>query len=142
MRVPRVRFTVRRMMVAVAGFALASGLLVPAVRILSDPERRRVEHLWQRPDGSLLMTGHEVGFWDQYRRELGLPWACSFEYCQGNSRAYREIAQERIRETMFNRDVELGVPSSPRPQSGPEGIRDAKSERPVDLKAPSSPRPQ
>ena len=49
-------------------------LIVPAVRILNDPGRHRLTHLWQRPDGSHLYSGHEVTFWARYRREfLGLP---------------------------------------------------------------------
>src|SRR4051812_43336953 len=90
MRLPRVRFTVRRMMVAVAVVAFAAWLIVPVVRILNDPGRHWLTHLWQRPDGSHLYSSHEVAFWARYRRELlGLPWDCRFNLCKENSRVCR-----------------------------------------------------
>src|SRR4051812_35102300 len=96
MRVPRVRFTVRRMMGAVAIVASAAWLIVPAVRILNDPGRHWLTLLWQRPDGSRLYSGHEVAFWARYRWEiLGLPRDCPFDMCEENARVCREIDSGR-----------------------------------------------
>jgi hypothetical protein len=90
---PEVRFTVRRAMLAVAVTALITWLGAPAINILTDPGRRSLTHLWQRPDGSYLFSGHPVDFWTRYRRGLlGLPWDCSYEMCEENARSSREVA--------------------------------------------------
>jgi len=111
-----VRFTVRRMMVAVAIVASAAWLIVPAVRILSDPGRGWLTHLGQRPDGSHLYSGHEVAFWARYRQELlGLPLDCPFALCKENARVGREIDSGRSVDAMIrDHPVVLIQSSSPR----------------------------
>lgn len=92
MRLSRVRFTVRRMMVEVAVTALVTWLSAPAIRFLSDPRRRTLTHLWQRHDGSYLFSSHPVGFWARYRRSLlGVPRDCPFQKCEENGRLCREV---------------------------------------------------
>ena len=92
MSLPRVRFMVRRMMLAVAVLASCLWLIVPAIRILSSPGRHRLNHVWQRPDGSYLVSGHAVTFSARYRRELlGLPWDCTHAMCKANANDCREI---------------------------------------------------
>src|SRR4051794_34247333 len=92
MRPPRVRFTVRRMMAAVAVLALCLWLIIPAIRILNSPGRHRLNHVWQRSDRSYLVSGHAVTFSARYRRELlGLPWDCPHAACEANARDCREI---------------------------------------------------
>jgi hypothetical protein len=113
MRFPRVRFTVRRMMDAVAVMAFAAWLIVPAVRILNDPGWHWLTHLWQRPDGSHLYSGHEVAFWGRYRRGLlGLPWDCRFNLCKENARACREIDSGRSVASMTRDHPIVLLPSS------------------------------
>jgi hypothetical protein len=111
-----VRFTVWRMMVAVAVVAFAAWLIVSALRILKDPGRHRLTHLWQRPDGSHLYSGHEVKYWARYRRELlGLPWGCSFDVCEENARVCREIDSGRSVDAMIRDHPIVLMPStSPR----------------------------
>jgi hypothetical protein len=92
MRLPRVRFTVRRMMIAVAVLAICVWLIVPAIRILSFSGRHRLNHVWRRPDGSFLVSGHPVTFSARYRHELlGLPWDCPHAMCKPDARDLREI---------------------------------------------------
>ena len=104
------------MMVAVAIVACAAWLIVPAVRILNDPGRHWLTHLWQRPDGSHLYSGHEVAFWARYRRELlGLPWDCPFDVCKENARVCREIDSGRSIGAMIRDHPVVLMPStSPR----------------------------
>ena len=112
MRLPRVRFTVRRMMVAVAVLALCLWLIVPAIRILHDPGRHWLTHLWQRPDGSYLVSGHAVTFWARYRRELlGLPWGCPHAMCKANARDCREVDSGRTPGEMFLDNPVVLIPS-------------------------------
>ena len=116
MRLPRVRFTVRRMMVAVEIEAFAAWLIVPAIWILNDPGRHWLIHLWLRSDGSHLYSGQEVAFWARYRRELlGLPWGCSFDVCEENARVCREIDSGRSVDAMIRDHPVVLMPStSPR----------------------------
>ena len=92
MKLPRVRFTVRRLMLLIAGLAFISWLAAPAILILNDPGHKALTHLWQRPDGSYLVSTHEVSFWARYRHGLlGLPWSCSIEMCKEDKKHYREV---------------------------------------------------
>ena len=92
MRVPRVKFTVWRMMVAVAVLAICLWLILPAIRILSYPGRHWLNHVWQRSDGSYLVSGHPITFSARYRHELlGLPWDCPHAMCKPNATDFREI---------------------------------------------------
>jgi hypothetical protein len=115
-RVPRVRFTVRRAMLVVAGLALALWVLAPAIKIMNDPGRGRLIHLWQRPDGVYLFSSHEVGFWARYRRGLlGLPWDCPFAMCKENEAVCREIDSGGSVDVMIrDHPVVLMSPSSPK----------------------------
>jgi hypothetical protein len=99
---PKARFTVRRAMLTVAVTALVTLLSAPAIRILSDPRRRTLTHLWQRPDGSYLFSSHPVGFWARYRQSLlGVPWDCPPEMCEENRRLCREIDSGKSADAML-----------------------------------------
>lgn len=82
MRLPRVRFTVRRLMVAVAVVGVAAWLTITAVRVANDPNGGGMRHLRMRIDTRELVTqGHPVegAFWPRYwRRLLGQPWPGSY----------------------------------------------------------------
>ena len=102
MRLPCVRFTVRRMMIVVAVLAISLWLIVPAIRILRFPGRHWLNHVWRRPDGSYLVSGHAVTFSARYRRELlGLPWDCPHALCKANARDCREIDFGRTPGVMY-----------------------------------------
>jgi hypothetical protein len=78
MKLPRVRFTVRRMMVFVAFVGVAAWLTITAVRVVNDPGGDGMSHLRMRVDTRELVTqSHPVEglFWPRYwRRLLGQPW--------------------------------------------------------------------
>jgi hypothetical protein len=115
-RMPGVRFTVRRAMLVVAGMALITWLTIPAIHILNDPGRRTLTHLWQRPDGSYLFSSHPVGFWARYRwRLLDLPWDCPFEMCEHNKKLFHEVDSGRSVDSMLrDHPIVVKMASPPR----------------------------
>ena len=103
-----VKISVRRAMGLVAVAALGLWLTVPAVKILRDPARHTLTHLWQRPDGSYLFSGHPVGFWARYRRKLlDLPWDCSLEMCRENAKVGREVDSGKTTDALIRDHPEV-----------------------------------
>jgi hypothetical protein len=78
MRVPRVQFTVRRLMFAVAIAGLASWLIRVAVEVASDPSARTIVCVFQSPaTGKVeyLTQCNPPTFWPRYiKRLMGRPW--------------------------------------------------------------------
>jgi hypothetical protein len=108
MPLPRVQITVLRAMILVVMTALGLWLTVPAIEILNDPARHYLTHLWRRPDGSYLFSGHPVAFWMRYRRQLlGLPWDCPFEMCKENARVCQEVDSGRTPDVMIRTHPEV-----------------------------------
>jgi hypothetical protein len=82
MKLPRVRITVRQMMVSVAVVGVAAWLTITAVRVVNDPNGDGMCHLRMRVDTRELVTqSHPVKgvLWPRYwRRLLGQPWPGSY----------------------------------------------------------------
>lgn len=88
--------------------AVGLWLTVPAIKILTDPARRTLTHLWKRPDGTYLFSGHPVGFWTRYRKQvLGSPWNCPHEMCRENARLFREVDSGKATELMLRLHPEV-----------------------------------
>jgi hypothetical protein len=79
-----VRFTVRRMMIALATFAVVCWIGVAAIRVQNDSTSRWVYHLWQgdgnRHSGPIFWeTVHQASYWPRFSaRLLGRPWPGGF----------------------------------------------------------------
>jgi hypothetical protein len=102
---------------------LAVWLIAPAARILNDPGRHWLNHIWRRPDGSYLFSGHAVTFWPRYRRELlGLGWGCPHEMCRENEAFCREIDSGRSVDAMI-RDNPIVIGVRPAVRTPPPGRR-------------------
>src|SRR3954453_18838257 len=85
MRMPRVRFTVRRTMAVVGVAAAVEWMVVTALNIRNDPACRWVVHKWVREDDPnarprpTTVTPCLAPFWPQYWRKLsGRPWPGTF----------------------------------------------------------------
>jgi hypothetical protein len=82
MRLPRVQFKVRWMMILVALATVAAWLLVTADRVRLDPQAEQMSHLrLYRDTAKLVVQTHPIQgvFWPRYwRRLLGQPWPGTF----------------------------------------------------------------
>jgi hypothetical protein len=85
MRIPRVRFSMKGLMGAVAALGLAVWLIDAAVRVRADGRNNWLYHYEAAspdgpPDGpSWVGQGHVAPFWPRYWRELlGRPWPGSY----------------------------------------------------------------
>lgn len=89
MTFPRVRLSVRRMMIVVAATGVASWLSATAVYVARDPRGGQMSHLRQYQDtGEIIVETHVLtgDFWPRYwRRLMGHPWPGSFR-CSGPGR--------------------------------------------------------
>src|SRR5258705_530428 len=97
MRLPKLRLTVRRMMVAVAIAGVAAWLVVTAIRVERDPHAEQMSHLrLVRDTAELCVYTHPIQgvFWSRYwRRLLGQPWPGTF-VCP-SCREQQERSQKR-----------------------------------------------
>ncbi len=82
MRLPRLRFTIRAVIIVVAIAAVAAWLLVTADRVRRDPHAEEMSHLRLcRDTAEVVVHTHPIQgvFWPRYwRRLLGQPWPGSF----------------------------------------------------------------
>jgi hypothetical protein len=82
MRWPRVRFTIRWLMLLVAAVGMAVWLVITAVRVALDPRANQLSHLrLGRDTTELVVHTHPIAgvFWPRYwRRLLGQTWPGSF----------------------------------------------------------------
>lgn len=86
MKLPRVRFTVLRLMAVVASAALVLWLAVTAARVCDDRESSNLYHYWHRYGDHRIsssieaMCNEPAPFWPRYwRRLLGFPWPGSYD---------------------------------------------------------------
>jgi hypothetical protein len=103
MRIPRVRLTVRRLMVVVAIAALPAWLAIGAIRVVSDPEGSTLHHFWiwraveYAPPHLAHMSECRAPFWPRYWRSiLGEPWPGTYRCPCGESGPITEVPVGRL----------------------------------------------
>src|SRR5262245_48582052 len=99
MTFPRVRLTVRMMVVIVAAAGVASWLSATAVGVARDPRGGQMSHLRECPDtGETFIQAHTItgDFWPRYWRRLaGRPWPGSFG-CPGCRERFERLVGRRL----------------------------------------------
>jgi hypothetical protein len=110
MRLSRVRFTVRRMMAAVAVSGLAFYLLLTALRVHTDVRSSWLYHLWERHaiEGyeTVFNAQHPAPFWPRYWwKLLGQPWPGTYVCDESCARSWEKVGR-----------VVFTVPMNPSPR--------------------------
>jgi hypothetical protein len=82
MRLPRVRFTVRQLVVLVAIAGLGDWLVRMAVQVATDPNGRELYCVFRSPvtgEVNVITQCDPATFWARYARRLtGRPWPCDY----------------------------------------------------------------